>query len=58
MKRTRSASFSSESTTDACAMPTDACSMSDFTMSGKASRGGRFTFRPIGNTANSGTRMR
>ncbi len=39
-------------------MPAEPSLVSDFTMSGKASRGGRRTALPMRNTANSGTGMR
>ncbi len=58
MKATRSASFSSVSTTEACAMPIEASSLTLLTISGKPSRAGRFTLRRIGNTANAGIGMR
>ena len=45
MKRTRSSSFASSSTTDACEMPIEASSVSDLTISGKRSRRGRRTIR-------------
>ena len=50
MKRTRSSSFSSSSTTEACEMPIEASSVRDFTISGKRSRRGLLTRRPRGNT--------
>ena len=55
---TRSFSFSSLSTTEACEIPIEASSVSDFTMSGNVSRLGRRTGRPARKTSNSGTRMR
>ena len=58
MKATRSTSFSSLSTTDACEMPQDASSLRLLTISGSASRAGRFTLRFSGNTANAGTGIR
>ena len=47
MKVTRSLSFSSLSTTDACEMPIDASCVSDFTISGNGRRLGRRIGRPI-----------
>ena len=58
MNVTRSFSFSSLSTTDACEMPIDASCVSDFTISGNASRFGRRIGRPMRKTSNSGTGMR
>ena len=58
MNATRSRSFSSFSTTDAWEMPSDASSVSDFTISGKDRRRGRRTARPSGNTAKSGHGIR
>ena len=58
MNVTRSFSFSSVSTTDACEMPIDASCVSDFTISGKLSRLGRRIGRPIRKTSNSGTGIR
>ena len=55
---TRSRSFSSLSTTDAWAMPRDASSVSDLTISGKDRRRGRRTARPIAKTAKSGHGIR
>ena len=58
MNATRSFSFSSLSTTEACEMPIDASCVSDFTISGNGSRLGRRIGRPMRNTSNSGTGMR
>ncbi len=58
MKATRSASFSSLSTTEAWEMPMEASSLTLLTISGRARRGGRRTLRPIGNTAKAGTAIR
>ena len=58
MKATRSASFSSVSTTEACEMPQEASSLRLLTISGSARRVGRLTLRRIGNTAKAGTGMR
>jgi hypothetical protein len=59
MNAIRSASFSSLYTTEASAMPIDASSTCDFTISGYSSRAGlRFSLRPAGTTAKRGTRMR
>jgi hypothetical protein len=58
MKRTRSASFSSSSTTEACEMPAEASRVSDFTISGNARGFGRFTARPRGKIAKLGDAMR
>ena len=58
MKRTRSASFSSLSTIEVLAIPTEESTVSDFTMSGNCNRAGRFTLAPISYTAKSGTLMR
>src|SRR3989304_4998654 len=41
MKRTRSSSFASSSTTDACEMPIEASSVSDLTNDGKRNRRAR-----------------
>ena len=57
MKRTRSFSLSSSSTTEACEMPIEASCVSDFTISGNCRRFGRWIARPTRNTANSGTGM-
>ena len=54
MKATRSFSFSSLSTTDACEMPIEASCVSDFTISGNGRRLGRRIGRPMRNTSNSG----
>ena len=53
MKATRSLSFSSLSTTDACEIPIDASWVSDFTINGNASRFARRIGRPIRKTSNS-----
>ncbi len=58
MNATRSFSFSSVSTTDACEIPIDASCVSDLTMSGNWSRFGRRMRWPIRNTSKSGTPMR
>ena len=57
MNVTRSFSFSSVSTTDACEMPIDASCVNDFTMSGNVSRLWRRIGRPMRQTSNSGTAM-
>src|SRR6266571_2763246 len=54
---TRSARLASSSTTDACAMPTDASSSSGLTISGKRSSDGRTGFSPGWHSANAGTRI-
>ena len=58
MKRTRSSSFASSSTTEACEMPIEASRVRDLTMSGKPSRRGRRTAGPRGNTTKSVTGIR
>ncbi len=58
MKRTRSSSFSSLSTTEACEIPIEASKDSDLTISGKARFLGRRNTRPRGAVANPATRMR
>src|SRR5688572_5609562 len=55
---TRSVSSASSCTMDALEIPSDECSVRLFTISGNASWRGRFTFNPIGNAWNAGTRMR
>jgi hypothetical protein len=57
-KAARSRSFSSSSTTEAWAMPSEASSVRLLTMSGKPSALGRCTGRPRGKTAKPGVRMR
>ena len=57
MKSTRSSSFLSSWTTDACAIPSEACSVRDFTSSGKRSDRGRCTRCCRRKTANSGVGM-
>ena len=50
--------FSSSCTIDACAIPTEPSSLTDFTSNGNFKRFGRRTFRFIGNTAKFGTFIR
>ena len=58
MKATRSASFSSVSTMEACEMAMEPSSFRLLTISGSASRAGRLTLPRIGNTAKAGTAIR
>ena len=58
MKRTRSSSLASSSTTEAWEIPIDASRVSDLTMSGNPSRRGLRTARPRGTTTKSGTGIR
>ena len=57
MNSTRSLSFSSSRTTDACAIPSEDSSVMDLTKSGNRSRAGRRTLRFHGKTAKRGTWM-
>ena len=57
MKRARSASPASSSTTEACEIPTDASSSRGFTIRGNRSADGRTNSAPAWNTVKSGTRM-
>ena len=58
MNVTRSFSFSSLVTSDACAMPSDASSVSDLTSSGYCSSFGRAIRRFAGNTRKRGAGTR
>ncbi len=58
MKAMRSTSFSGSRTREACEMPSDPSSVSDFTNNGNFSRGEENPFLRGGTTAKRGTGMR